>query len=301
MSYPSAAAALAATGRAPPLGHDQQHASGLVLPGTRRQRHPGRSTPGGLSAGRGPPVSSIAAAPRSWHPGPISRPGETPARPGPRRSVRLRAPACAGSPGMSLAHLFTSRSPPGHHSTSHQGDLQPSKGDQSVRSPRCEQGAATAGGFSCARALVPGRGGAGPGSGFRACVIPVRQRRVPSDRNGGNCPGKAAAVSWKICSGRPRSFSRCTPRSASATPSGSPSRTSTAAASDTSTCPRARPRPPGAARGGPGAPPGPPGRWPSAPPPRNGPHPHSHSLPTRPPIRRKGLLHLQHRRHTGPR
>ena len=73
-------------------------------------------------------MSSIAAAPRSWHPGPISRPGETRARPGPRRSVRLRAPACAGSPGMSLAHLFTSRSPPGHHSTSHQGDLQPSEG-----------------------------------------------------------------------------------------------------------------------------------------------------------------------------
>jgi hypothetical protein len=28
---------------------------------------------------------------------------------------------------MSLAHLFTSRSPLGHHSTSHQGDLQPSE------------------------------------------------------------------------------------------------------------------------------------------------------------------------------
>ena len=29
---------------------------------------------------------------------------------------------------MSLAHLFTSRSPPGHHSTSDQSDLQPSEG-----------------------------------------------------------------------------------------------------------------------------------------------------------------------------
>ena len=64
----------------------------------------------------------------SWHPGPISRPGETRARPGPRRGVRLGAPACAGSAGMSLAHLFTSRSPPGHHSTSDQSDLQPSEG-----------------------------------------------------------------------------------------------------------------------------------------------------------------------------
>jgi hypothetical protein len=31
---------------------------------------------------------------------------------------------------------------------------------------------AMAGGFSCARALVPGRGGAGPGSGCRACGTP---------------------------------------------------------------------------------------------------------------------------------
>ena len=60
---------------------------------------------------------------------------------------------------------------------------------------------------------------------------------LPSDRSGGNPAGRPAAVSWKIRSGRPRSFSRWLPRSASAAPSGSPSRTSTAAASDTSTCP----------------------------------------------------------------
>ena len=60
---------------------------------------------------------------------------------------------------------------------------------------------------------------------------------LPSERNGGNPAARPAACSWKIRSGRPRSFSRCTPRSASAAPGGSPSRTSTAAASDTSTCP----------------------------------------------------------------
>ena len=60
---------------------------------------------------------------------------------------------------------------------------------------------------------------------------------LPSERSGGNCAGRPAAVNWKIRSGRPRSFSRCTPRSASAAPGGSPSRTSTAAASDISTCP----------------------------------------------------------------
>ena len=60
---------------------------------------------------------------------------------------------------------------------------------------------------------------------------------LPSDRSGGNPAGRPAAVSWKIRSGRPRSFSRCTPRSASAAPGGRPSRTSTAAASETSTCP----------------------------------------------------------------
>ena len=60
---------------------------------------------------------------------------------------------------------------------------------------------------------------------------------LPSDRSGGNSACKPAACSWKRRSGRLRSFSRCTPRSASAAPGGSPSRTSAAAASDTSTCP----------------------------------------------------------------
>ena len=60
---------------------------------------------------------------------------------------------------------------------------------------------------------------------------------LPSDRSGGNSACRPAACSWKIRSGRPRSFSRCTPRSVSAAPSGSQSRTSAAAVSDTSTCP----------------------------------------------------------------
>jgi hypothetical protein len=60
---------------------------------------------------------------------------------------------------------------------------------------------------------------------------------LASDRSGGNPIGRSSAWSWKIRSGRPRSFSRCTPRSASDAPAGSASRTSVAAASDTSTCP----------------------------------------------------------------
>ncbi len=60
---------------------------------------------------------------------------------------------------------------------------------------------------------------------------------LPSERSGGNSARRPAASSWKICSGRPRSFSRCTPRSVSAAPGGSESRTSAAAVSDTSTCP----------------------------------------------------------------
>jgi hypothetical protein len=45
----------------------------------------------------------------------------------------------------------------------------------------CGGAPATGGGFSCARALVPGRGGAGPGSGCRACGIPCSggSRRCP--------------------------------------------------------------------------------------------------------------------------
>ena len=60
---------------------------------------------------------------------------------------------------------------------------------------------------------------------------------LPSDRSGGNSARRPAAVSWKIRSGRLRSFSRWVPRSVRAAPGGSPFRTSTAAASDTSTCP----------------------------------------------------------------
>ena len=110
----------------------------------------------------------------------------------------------------------------------------------------------------------------------------VRQRRVaqrPQRREPGRRP---AAVSWKIRSGRPRSFSRCTPRSASAAPGGSPSRTSTAAASDTSTCP------PWRDRGHPGGPVHLQAYQPSRCPrrlPAMDPHPHPHPLPARPGMR----------------
>ena len=60
---------------------------------------------------------------------------------------------------------------------------------------------------------------------------------LPSERSGGNPACRPGPVSWKIRSGRPRSFSRWLPRSASAAPGGSQPRTSAAAASDTSTCP----------------------------------------------------------------
>ena len=60
---------------------------------------------------------------------------------------------------------------------------------------------------------------------------------LPSERSGGNSACRPAAWSWKIRSGRPRSLSRCTPRSPSDTPGGSASRTSAAAVSDNKTCP----------------------------------------------------------------
>jgi hypothetical protein len=60
---------------------------------------------------------------------------------------------------------------------------------------------------------------------------------LPSERSGGNSVGRPATSSWKICSGRPRSFSRCVPSSRSAAPGGRASRTRTAAASDSSTWP----------------------------------------------------------------
>ena len=58
-----------------------------------------------------------------------------------------------------------------------------------------------------------------------------------SDRSAGSPVGRPSACSWKICSGRPRSASRCQPRSFRPTPAGSASATSPAAAADTSTCP----------------------------------------------------------------
>jgi hypothetical protein len=60
---------------------------------------------------------------------------------------------------------------------------------------------------------------------------------LPSERSGGNSACRPAAWSWKTRSGRPRSFSRCTPRSRSDAPGGSASPTTAAAASDTKTWP----------------------------------------------------------------
>ena len=58
---------------------------------------------------------------------------------------------------------------------------------------------------------------------------------LSSDRNGGKAAGRPSACSWKICSARPMSFSRCRPRSSSPTPAGSESASSPAAAADTTT------------------------------------------------------------------
>ena len=60
---------------------------------------------------------------------------------------------------------------------------------------------------------------------------------LPSERSAGNPACRPAAWSWKIRSGRPMSFSRCTPRSVNDTPGGSASRTKAAAVSDSKTCP----------------------------------------------------------------
>jgi hypothetical protein len=60
---------------------------------------------------------------------------------------------------------------------------------------------------------------------------------LPSERSGGNSARRPAACSWKIRSGRPRSFSRWTPRSRSVAPGGSESRTRAAAVSERTTCP----------------------------------------------------------------
>jgi hypothetical protein len=121
---------------------------------------------------------------------------------------------------------------------------------------------------------------------------------LPSERSGGNSACRPAARSWKICSGRPRSFSRWLPRSASAAPGGSPSRTSTAAACDTSTCPpypvpatraarcTSRPTTPEAVRTAS---------------PQWMPIRTRTRSPARPRLVLDGLLHFQRRRHASPR
>ena len=65
----------------------------------------------------------------------------------------------------------------------------------------------------------------------------LRSLGSSSDSNGRKAAGKPSARSWKICSGRLTSFSRCRPRSASHTPSGSAPTSSRAAAADTTTWP----------------------------------------------------------------
>ena len=60
---------------------------------------------------------------------------------------------------------------------------------------------------------------------------------LSSDCSGGKAAGRPSACSWKICSGRPPSVSRCRPRSSSHTPAGSEPPSSPAAAADTTTCP----------------------------------------------------------------
>jgi hypothetical protein len=117
---------------------------------------------------------------------------------------------------------------------------------------------------------------------------------LPSDRSGGNSACKPAACSWKIRSGRPRSFSRCTPRSASAAPGGSQS------AHQHRRRLRHQHLPPVRDRGHPGGPvhlqAHQAGRRPRRLPAMDA-HPHPHPLPARPRMRLQGLLHLQHRRH----
>ena len=125
-----------------------------------------------------------------------------------------------------------------------------------------------------------------------------RGRRRPRVRSGGNSACRPGALSWKICSGRPRSFSWCTPRSISVAPGGSASRTRAAAVSDTRTWPpcadRRHPRSAmhiqahrahGRVRRLTGV----------------HAHPHPDALPGRPRMTLQGLLHLHHRRHARPR
>ena len=58
-----------------------------------------------------------------------------------------------------------------------------------------------------------------------------------SEASGGKSGGRSPATSWKRCSGRSRSLSRCSPRSLSATSGGSSSATSSRVALEMSACP----------------------------------------------------------------
>ena len=60
---------------------------------------------------------------------------------------------------------------------------------------------------------------------------------LSSDASGGKAVGRPSASSWKICSGRPRSFSRCRPRSAMRAPAGGGSGSRAAVAAESTTWP----------------------------------------------------------------
>jgi hypothetical protein len=60
---------------------------------------------------------------------------------------------------------------------------------------------------------------------------------LSSEASGGKADGSASASSWKTCSGRPRSLSRCRPRSRSLTPSGSRSDSRSAVVPEMTTWP----------------------------------------------------------------
>ena len=61
--------------------------------------------------------------------------------------------------------------------------------------------------------------------------------KASSVASGGNSAVRPGAVSWKMCSGRERSRSRCSPRSTRPNPGGRPSRTTSSVACDTRTWP----------------------------------------------------------------
>ena len=60
---------------------------------------------------------------------------------------------------------------------------------------------------------------------------------LSSDFTAGKAVARPSASSWKICSGRPRSFSRCRPRSLSEAPAGIESRSKAAVVAESTTCP----------------------------------------------------------------